>query len=88
MYSLVAVEDEEIIKAKEVNENVIKKTRHKEFVDVYHKMKRIQSKLDRIGTYNVCKICLSCFNDKKCILNDVINSLAYFHKIWKVNNKM
>ena len=34
MYSLVAVEDEEIIKAKEVNENVIKKTRHKEFVDV------------------------------------------------------
>ena len=34
MYSLVAVEDEEIIKAKEVNENVIKKARHKEFVDV------------------------------------------------------
>ena len=53
MYSLVAVEDEEIIKAKEVNENVIKKTRHEEFVDVYHKMKRIESKLDRIGTYDV-----------------------------------
>ena len=40
-----------------------KKIRHKEFVDVLfnkkvmrHNMKRIQSKLYRIGTYDVCKI--------------------------------
>ena len=45
-----------------------------------HKMKRIQSKLHRIGTYDVCKISLSCFDDKRYILIDGINSLTYFHK--------
>ena len=44
------------------------------------KMKRIQSKLHKIGTYEVCKISLSCFDDKRYILDDGINSLAYFHK--------
>ena len=29
-----------------------------------HNMKRIQSKLKRIGTYDVCKIYLSWFDDK------------------------
>ena len=43
-------------------------------------MKRIQSKLQRIETYDVCKIPLSCFDDKRCILADGINSLAYFYK--------
>ena len=46
---------------------------------IRHKMKRIQSKLDKIGTY-VCKISLSCFNDKRYMLDDGINSSAYFHK--------
>ena len=43
-------------------------------------MKRIQSRLHRIGTYDACKISLSCFNDKRYILNDGVNSLAYLHK--------
>ena len=43
-------------------------------------MKRIQSKLHRIGTFGVCKISLSYFDDKRYILDDGINSLAYFHK--------
>ena len=43
-------------------------------------MKRIQSKLHRIGTYDVCKISLSCFDNKNNIFDDGINSLAYFHK--------
>ena len=43
-------------------------------------MKRIQSKLHRIGTYDVCKISLSCFDDKRYILDDGVNTLAYFHK--------
>ena len=43
-------------------------------------MKRIQSKFHRIGTYDACMISLSCFDDKKYILDDGINSLAYFHK--------
>ena len=43
-------------------------------------MKRIQSKLNNIGTYDVFKISLSCFDDKRYILEDGINNLAYFHK--------
>ena len=43
-------------------------------------MKRIQSKLHRIGTYDACKVSLSCFYDKRNTLGDGINSLAYFHK--------
>ena len=61
--------------------------RHKELVDVLfnkkmirHNMKRIQGKLHRIATYDVCKISFSCFDDKRYILDEGINSLAYFHK--------
>ena len=43
-------------------------------------MKIIQNKLRRIGTYDVCKISLSCFDDQRYILGDVINTLACFHK--------
>ena len=43
-------------------------------------MKRIQSKLYKIGSYDVCKMYLTCFDDKRYILDDGINSLAYFHK--------
>ena len=43
-------------------------------------MKRIQSKLQRIGTYHICKVSLSCFLDKRYILDDGINSFAYFDK--------
>ena len=45
-----------------------------------YRMKEIQNKLNRIGTYEVYKISLSCFNDERYILDDGINSLAYFHK--------
>ena len=45
-----------------------------------HEMKRIQSKLHRIETYNVSKISLSYFDDKRYILDDGINSLAYSHQ--------
>ena len=87
MYSLVLVGSEKIEKAKGVNKFVVKNTRHKAYIDVLfskcfvrHKMKRIQSKLHKIGTYDVCKISLSCFDDKRYILDDGINSLAYFHE--------
>ena len=45
-----------------------------------HSIKRIQSKLHRTGTCDVCKISLSCLDDKRYILGDGINSLAYFHE--------
>ena len=41
-------------------------------------MERIQSKKYKIGTYDVNKISLSCFDDKWYILSDGITALAYF----------
>ena len=45
-----------------------------------HKMKRIQSKKHKIGTYEISKRSLSCFDDKRFALNDGIPMFAYFHK--------
>ena len=91
MYSLIDVDGEGNKKAKGANKNVVKNIRHEEYLDVSfneklirHKMRRIQNKLHRIGTYNVCKIYLSCFDDKRYLLGDGINSLAYFHKDAKI----
>ena len=47
---------------------------------IRHKMKRIQSKLHKCGTNDSCKISLAFFDDKRYILDDGINSSAYFHK--------
>ena len=59
MYSLIACNEKEVNKEKGVN----LKLRHKDYVDVLfnkkvarHKMKRIQSKLHKIGTYNKFKL--------------------------------
>ena len=43
-------------------------------------MKRIQVKKHKIGTYVTDKISLSCFDDKRYVLDDGIHTLAYFHK--------
>ena len=45
-----------------------------------HKMKRIQSKKHKLGTYEINNISLSCFDDKRYVQDDSINRLAYFHK--------
>ena len=83
MYSLIAENDKEVNKAKGVN----LKLKHKEYLDVLfnkkivrHKMKRIQSNLHQVGTYGKNKISFSCFDDKRHLLDDGINILAYFHK--------
>ena len=50
-------------------------------------MKRIQAKKHKIGTYEIDKISLSCFDDKRYVLDDGIHTLAYFHKDsndWKI----
>ena len=83
MYSLISVDYKEVNKANGIN----KKLKHKEHPDVLfgkkvvrHGMKRIQSKLHEIGTYDVNKISLSCFDDKRYVLNNGINTSVYFHK--------
>ena len=43
-------------------------------------MKKIQVKKHKIGTYEIDKISLSCFDDKRYVLDDGVHTLAYFHK--------
>ena len=43
-------------------------------------MRRIQAKNDKLGAYEINKISLSCFDDKRFVLNDGIHALAYFRK--------
>ena len=45
------------------------------------------SKNHKIRTYEIDKISLSCFDDKKFILDDGIHTLAYFHKDSRKNRK-
>ena len=47
---------------------------------IRHKMKRIQAKKHKIGTYEIGKISLSCFDDKRYVSDDGIHTLASFHK--------
>ena len=47
---------------------------------IRHKMKRIQSKKLKLGTYEIGKLFLSCFNDRRQVLDDGIYTLSYFHK--------
>ena len=50
-----------------------------------HKMRKIQCKKHKMGTYEINKISLSVFGDKRFVLNDGIHTLAYFHKDLKNN---
>ena len=43
-------------------------------------MKRIQSKKHKLGTYEINKISLSCFDDKRYVCRYGIYTLSYFHK--------
>ena len=47
---------------------------------IRHKMRRIHAKNHKIGTYEVDKVSLPCYDDKRFVLNDGIHTLAYFHK--------
>ena len=62
-------------------------TEFKKFKDVLfnekiitHKMKRIQSKKHNLGTYEIDKISVSCFDNKRYVLDDGIRTLAYIYK--------
>ena len=43
---------------------------------IRHKMKRIQIKKHKLGTYEIKEISLSCFDDKRYVLDDGIRKLA------------
>ena len=83
MYCIVSEIGEEVNTEKGVNIKIeFKKYENILFNKtlIRHNKKRIQSKLHKIGSYDVRKVSLSCFNNKRYILNDGITTFAYFHK--------
>ena len=83
IYSVKNIDGKESNTAKGVNIA----TEFNEFKDtlfnkkiIRHKMRRIQGKKYKMGTYEISKILLSVFNDKRFVLNNGIHTQAYFHK--------
>ena len=83
MYSIKNIDGKESNTAKGVNIA----TEFNEFKDtlfnkkiIRHKMRLMQGKKHKMGTYEINKISLSVFDDKRFILNDGIHTVAYFHK--------
>ena len=83
MYSMKNIDGKESNTAKRVNIA----TEFNEFKDslfnkkiIRHKMRRIQSKKHKMGTYEINKVSLLCFDDKRFVLNNGIHTLAHFHK--------
>ena len=54
---------------------------------IKQKMKRIQSKKHKLGTYEINKIPLSCFDDKRFVLDNGSHTLTYFHRKILTNNE-
>ena len=46
---------------------------------MHHNMKTIRSNLHQIGSYELNKVSLSCFDDKRYIHNNGMTSYAYGH---------
>ena len=77
-----------ILKNQKVSKSVLlKKIKHQLYLDclnknkiLMHKMNTIRSDHHQISSYQINKTSLSCYDDKRYILNDGISSLAYGHK--------
>ena len=87
MYSISLDNEKNSKKAKGVKKNVIRKgITHGDYIDVlseskvmHHKMKTIRSDCHQVSSYEINKISLSPFDDKRYILSDGISSYAYGH---------
>ena len=74
--------------AKGIKKNVIKEDiTHEDYKDtlsnnreMYHKMKTIRSQNHELSSYEINKVSLSCFDDKRYIHEDGKTSYAYGHK--------
>ena len=83
VYSYLVDNNSEHKKAKGVNRNIVATISYNEYKDVLlnkkclrHSMNRIQSKDRKIGTYEINKISLFCFDDKTYIQNNECDGLA------------
>ena len=87
MYSYLKDTDECSKTAKSIKNNVIKKDiKHKNYKDVlfnnkqvYHKMKTIRIHRHRLGSYEINKISLGCFDNKYYLHDSGIYSYGYGH---------
>ena len=87
MYSYIKDDNNGGKTAKGIKKNVIKNNiMHNDYKEtlfnnkqMFHKMKTIRSVDHKIGSYELNKVSLSCFDDKRYIHNNGINSYAYGH---------
>ena len=87
MYSYIKDNQKGGKTAKGIKKNVIKNNiMHDDYKEtlfnnkqMYHKMKTIRSENHQLGSYELNKVSLSCFDDKRYIHNNGINSYAYGH---------
>ena len=88
MYSYIKDNNKGGKTAKGIKKNVIKEDiKHEDYKDIlfndkqmYHKMKTIRSDNHELGSYEINKVSLSCFDDKRYIHKDGKTSYAYGHK--------
>ena len=87
MYSYIKDNQKEEKTAKGIKKNIIKNNlkhiNYKETLfnnkQMHHKMKTIRSQNHQIGSYEINKVSLSCYDDKRYILEDGIHSYAHGH---------
>ena len=87
MYSYIKDNQKGGKTAKSIKKNIIKNNIiHDDYKEtlfnnkqMYHKMKTIRSENHQLGSYELNKVSLSCFDDKRYIHNNGINSYAYGH---------
>ena len=87
MYSYVKDNEQTARTAKGIKKQVIiKDIKHEDYKNVlfnneqiHHKMKTIRSEKHQLGSYELNKISLSCFDDKRFIHENGITSYAYGH---------
>ena len=84
MYSIKKIDGKEYNTAKGVSIatefDKFKNVLFNKKIIIWFKIKRIQSKKHKLGTYEIDKIWLSCFDDKRYLLDDGIYTLSHFHK--------
>ena len=87
MYSYIKDNQKGGKTAKGIKKNIIKNNiKHADYKNVLlenkqmqHTMKTIRSSKHLLGSYEINKVSLSCFDDKRYIANNGVNSFAYGH---------
>ena len=87
MYSFVKDNEKGEKTAKGINKNVIKNNiRHECYKNtlinneqMHHKMKTIRSQRHQLGSCEINKVSLSCFDDKRYIHDNGMSSFTYGH---------